>query len=87
MTTKPLWERRYERRAARRYWHMTPWRSCNRMMRGWCLRCLWRDVTGINRRAKAAYVAHVREVAATLPAVPHLRGEDVPRQRVGGSES
>lgn len=54
-------ERRYQHKAARRYMHMTPWRSCNPALRGFCLRCFWRDLTGRNRREKAAFIARIRK--------------------------
>lgn len=57
-----LLERWSERRMARRYWHQTPWRSCNQTSRGLCLRCFLRDITGTNRRARAAHVKYVHEV-------------------------
>jgi hypothetical protein len=59
----PRRERRSERRAARRYWHKTtPWRSCNRGLRAHCLYCLWRRITGQERRALEAHRRYVREV-------------------------
>lgn len=75
---RPRWERRYDRKAARRYAHQTPWRSCNRTMRGFCLRCFWRDVTGINKRAKAADIERrrrFRDVPGLLR-VPMQRNAD-----------
>lgn len=48
---------RTERQAARRYMHMTPWRSCRI---GLCLRCSWRDLAGKNRRDKAAFIERMR---------------------------
>lgn len=66
-------ERRYDRKAARRYMHMTSWRPCKI---GLCPRCLWREVTGLNRRAKARHLIEARNVAAGLTPIRAWRDED-----------
>lgn len=54
---RPRWERRYDRKAGRRYMHTTPWRRCRI---GLCVRCWVRELTGINRRAKARHIEETR---------------------------
>lgn len=56
-----LW--RFKRQALRRHLHMTPWRSCNDFMRGVCLDCYWRTLTGQHRRARAARIVRLRRLS------------------------
>lgn len=59
---------REERRLARQFTHtQRPWWSCWRMSRRFCMRCMWRDMTGANKRAKRAYVERMREHATLIP--------------------
>lgn len=66
-------ERRFSRTAGRRYMHMVAMgRSCNQGGRfGYsitCWRCLWRDITGRNRRDFRRYVAEIKAHRAALHA-------------------
>lgn len=73
-------ERRYERKMARRSWHRTPWRPCYGYMGGFCLRCLWRALTGANRRALRRHLTWRREVSKRLTPRPFpQRPEHQPR--------
>lgn len=59
----PWWvrtDRQMDRHIARSYTHKFPWSSWNTHLRGFCVRCAWRDVTGQTKRAKRAYVAAIR---------------------------
>lgn len=65
---------REERHLARQFTHrQRPWWSCWGMSRRFCVRCIWRDVTGINRRAKRRYVEQMRERAKLAPPSATIR--------------
>lgn len=71
--------RRDERRLARRFSHeQRPWRPCYATGGRLCLRCLLRDVLGINRRAKRRYVAEMRKRAAMIPPAATRRYRRLP---------
>lgn len=61
---EPRWLRRFDRRAMKRYAHLTPWRPCYQVIGGVCLRCLARDLFGIHRRERA-------RLLETLTPAPH----------------
>lgn len=51
---------RFERQAAKRYAHMRDWDTCYRLIGGFCVRCLVRQLSGTNKRAKARRIARFR---------------------------
>lgn len=68
MATERALTARDERRLARSFTHQQrPWWSCWRMSRQFCIRCIWRDLTGANKRAKRRHVALMHERAKSIP--------------------
>jgi hypothetical protein len=59
-------ERRYQKRVCHEH-SVLRGSSCNRIFRGFCWRCLVRDITGTTKRTRRHYVAQMHEHAKSIP--------------------